>query len=142
MVYSVKGRMTNAKVQEADVRRMRRLHVAGQASPRQLALEYGLATETVRKILRYETFAWVGEEGPGGVEPARLPATAEPDPARFLARLQAEGLAVGDAPTGEGLARLQAEATKLTRGDVLVKELESSGVNNAAFKTANSTSAD
>ena len=134
MVYSVKGRMTNAKVQEADVRRMRRLHMAGQASAKQLALEYGLATETVRKILRYETFAWVGEEGPGGVEPARLPSLpTEPDPARFLARLQAEGL---DVPTGEGLARLQAEATKITRGDVLVEELETregGGLNNAAF---------
>lgn len=122
MTYSVKGRMTNAKVQEADVRRMRRLHAAGQATPRQLALEHGLATETVRKILRYETFAWVGEEGPGGVPPASLPATpSEPDPARFLARLQAEGIEV---PTGEGLARLQAEATKLTRGDVLAAELD------------------
>lgn len=119
---------------EAKARRMRFLRTTQGTPTRELALMFDVGAECVRRVLRWETWRRVSEVGPGataeewaaatGQAPASTPAPATqgPDPARFLARLQAEGIPVGDAPTGEGLARLQAEATKLTRGDVLAGE--------------------
>lgn len=104
MGYSIKGRATNAKLGEADVRRMRREHSLGLKTPRQLAQEFGLAAETVRKVLRYETFAWVGEEGPGGMPPAVLP-QGDFSPEAVLARLQAQGLAPASTPLGEQISQ-------------------------------------
>jgi len=119
MGYSIKGRMTNSKVTEADVRHMRRVHKAGLRSARELAQDYGMAAESVRKILRWETFTWVGEEGPGGVAPATLPPAPDGkdySPAAMLARLQAQGLAPASPPPAteppslEELLRKDAEA--------------------------------
>lgn len=122
MGYSVKGRMTNAKVTEADVQRMRRLHAAGTHTARQLAFEYKLAAETVRKILRWETFAWVGEEGPGGTPPAGLPPQpADYSPEAMLARLQAQGLAPASPAPGK----------QTSQADKLLGELGAPSANTA-----------
>lgn len=128
MGYSIKGRATNAKLGEADVRRMRREHSLGLKTPRQLAQEFGLAAETVRKVLRWETFAWVGEEGPGGVAPATLPPAPDGkdySPEAVLARLQAQGLAPASPPPTteppplEELLRKDAEAGTRRDAEVL-----------------------
>ena len=128
---------------EAKARRMRFLRTARGTPTKDLALAFGVGVECVRRVLRWETWRNVSEVGPGataeewaaatGQTPAsQAPASPEPDPAHLLARLQAAGV---DVPTGEGLARLQAEATKLTRGDVLVEELQGDGLVSRSFKT-------
>lgn len=108
---------TNSSLTEVDVRAMRLQHALGQASPKQLAAAYKVAVETVRKILRWETWGWVSEEGPGatheqwaGGKPALTDDAIAASKARFMAGLS-------------GPARLQQEVTALKRTDKLLDEL-------------------
>jgi len=81
---------TNTRLTEADVRSMRLRHAQGKASTRELSLEYGLATESVRKILRRETWAMVSEEGPGAPAEAWVrPPPSDEEIAASLKRFQA-----------------------------------------------------
>ena len=116
------NRAPRASLTEAAVRSIRRRHTQGEASVKDLAREYGLGAETIRRILRWETWAWVGEAGPGA--PAEAWAPRPEDLAASQARLLA--LASG-APTGAGLARLQQEAAVAGRGGRLVDELAGQG---------------
>ena len=56
---------TNASLSEAEVRSIRLRARTERASVRLLAQEYGVGAETIRRVLRWETWAWVSEEGPG-----------------------------------------------------------------------------
>ena len=91
-----KAQITNTRLTEADVRSMRLRHAQGVASVRDLSAEFGLAAESVRKIIRRETWATVSDEGPGapaeawrGPEPTREEILASQQ--RLLGMLRAEG---------------------------------------------------
>lgn len=66
--FSQKGRASRAALNEAAVRAMRAedasLKAAGfsGASVKQLADIHGVGRETIRRILRWETWRWVSEE--------------------------------------------------------------------------------
>jgi len=115
MPYSKKGRSARAELTEAAVRGIRSKAALG-ASVRQLAEEYDVGFETVRRILRWETWRWVDEEGPGFVAPPIDPATIAASQERFLEKLRAAGLEVpvaasqptGPAPTLEEALKAQA----------------------------------
>lgn len=124
--YSKQGRTTRAKVTELEVRRMRREAEAG-TSARDLARRFGLSTETVRRILRWETWAWVSEEDDGSQPPAPYAQPSEVELAASLARvLEKAGMAQPQShiPSPEenlarqyaaGEAQAQAAAEKLAK---------------------------
>lgn len=135
---SRKGRITGAVLNEAAVRNMRlrdsKLREAGTPGldVRAEADKFDVGPETIRRILRWDTWRWVGEEGPGAdaaawAQPASEAAAAE-SKARFLAMAAAEGLlqqpTPQEEPTGSGLARLQAEAALITKPDKLLQEAQ------------------
>ena len=86
MSYSPQGRGARGKVGEPEVRRIRQLAGQGQ-STRSLADAYDLTPEAVRRIVRWDTWRWVSEEGPGFVQPAALPAEIAAAQERLLAEL-------------------------------------------------------
>ncbi len=88
MTYTKRELYGNAKLTDSDVRAIR---LRGRSEhPRALAREYNVAPDTIRKVLRWDTYANVSEEGPGAtIEDWNAPA----DPgavAASLARLQAK----------------------------------------------------
>lgn len=128
-MHSRKGRTTGAVLNEAAVRSMRlrdsKLRELGQAlDVRAEARMLGVGPETIRRILRWDTWCWVGEEGPGATaadwqQPASAVAVGA-SKERFLQLAAAEGLL----PEGAGLARLHVEATKAERPTRLLQELD------------------
>ena len=58
---SNKGRMFNSKLEEEDVRAIR-VGVASGEPMRLVASRFGVALDTVRKIVRRDTFAWVADD--------------------------------------------------------------------------------
>lgn len=66
MAYSKKGRIARAELTEAAVRGIRLKYAQG-ASVRELVQEYDVGFETIRRIIRWETWRWVSDEGPGGI---------------------------------------------------------------------------
>ena len=84
------------------------------ASVRSLADDFGLGIESVRKILRWESWRQAPELAP------RRPEPSSEEAATSLARLQA---LMGGEATGEGLARLNKEAAVLNKGAQLLDEL-------------------
>lgn len=105
---------------EAIVRRMRLQAQQGRTA-RELADEHDCGVETVRRILRWETWRKVSEVGPGASETewaalSKPEAVAESQ-ARLLASLAGE-------PSGVGLARLQHEGAVQKRVDNLIKEIK------------------
>jgi len=76
--YSPQGRAARASLTEADVRRIRQLGAEGVPT-RKLADTYSMTPEAIRRILRWETWRWVSEEG-AGFEARALP----PDQAALL----------------------------------------------------------
>ena len=96
--YSPKGRTARAAIDEAAVRRIRQLGSQGQ-STRSLADAYGITPEAIRRILRYDTWRWVSEEGPGFVQPEVNRLAAE-TAARFAQKFPelTAGMKAMDAP--------------------------------------------
>ena len=117
-------RAPRALLTEADVRRIRRL--APTTPTRQLADDFGIGLETVRRIVRWDTWRWVSEDE----APARELSLAEIEAskARFLEKMGLPSL---------GLTRLQAEVAKLHKGDDLLGEL--GGHSNAGVVGSNNT---
>ena len=87
MGYSKAEIYGNAKLSHSDVRAIRARGGAGE-HPRALAQEYRVAPETIRKVLRWDTYTMVPEEGPGFV-PRPEPSGEEiaASQARLLAKL-------------------------------------------------------
>lgn len=105
---SRKGRTTGAILSEALIRNIRLRGNKQGVATRELALEFGMAVESIRRILRYETWGWVTDEGPGAeaaewVEP--LPAVIAASQARVfkLAGLGPDGKPLEGASPHEGL---------------------------------------
>jgi len=87
---------SGAKFTDAEVRNIRSVARAGEVSARDQARLYGCGVETMRRIIRGETYWWVADEEE-----------------ELLGR--AEG-------SGQGLERLQGEAEKSPEG--MLRELE------------------
>lgn len=117
MSYSPQGRGARGKVDEAAVRRIRQLAGQGQ-STRALADAYGLTPEAVRRIVRWDTWRWVSEEGAGFVQPVADPEDIAASQERLLASLAAEGIT-----PSPGLGKLQALAAAAARPEALLVEL-------------------
>ena len=107
MSYSARGRGARAKLSETDARNIRLRASKFHHTPRQMAPEYGVGVETVRRVLRWETFAYLSEVGPGA--PAEEWKPAASDVAASQARLQAK---LEEESIGSGLARLERELKK------------------------------
>ena len=60
-----KDRTGRAVVDEEAVRSMRFRHTYKGATVQQLADEYGLGLDACRKILKWKSWRWVSEVGPG-----------------------------------------------------------------------------
>ena len=122
MGYSKAEIYGNAKFSHAEVRRIRARGAVGE-HPRAIAQSMACAPDTIRKILRWETYTMVPEEGPGEPSSPRPPGPAEiaASQARVLAAaglapsleaaLQAQALKEAAEPS-PGLAKLQVEAGK------------------------------
>ena len=95
--HSREGRTTNASLNEEAVRRIRLMHRQGE-STRVLAKEYGVGVETVRRVLRWETWAWVSEEGSGAEAEdwQHPPLTQEEKDAAERSLLKLQGLLLED----------------------------------------------
>lgn len=105
---------SNAKLTRMQATEIKRL--AAQGIPRRsLAATYGVALETISRIVRGDTW----RDAP---EPAAeiVPGEVEASQARFLARLAVEGLA-------PGLERLQREAATQLRPELLLQEAQQLG---------------
>lgn len=139
MAYSPKGRTARADLTEADVRSIRSRAALG-ISTRQLAQEYTVGFETIRRILRWETWRWVSEEGSGAVlPPPASPAEIEASKARFLAMIgdqappssmpsMADSLAAAARESDEVAARVAQDfAKKQAEGDAQLAGLLDSG---------------
>jgi transposase len=100
------SRTANAVLNEAEVRVIRRNLAAG-SSARLIAELYGLSIETIRRIGRRDTWAWVKDEAELD---APLPPASEEEKAKIaesLARVQRR-LAQDPPPAGESaLAKMQ-----------------------------------
>ena len=124
MVYSPRGRTARATLSEADARQIRFRAKMKGATSRELAADYKVGMETIRRVLRWETFAWVGEEGPGATAEEwekAMPPLIIPSPEDFFAR---HGLAAHNAgPTRGG----QASVPTLTDNALPSRETGSSG---------------
>ena len=105
MSWSKEGAKARAKLSEAAVRNIRLRAQTQGASPRDLAREHGVATETIRRILRWETHAYVGEEGPGA---SQEDWAAAADIAASLARVRALAGQPKDAQENTQLAGVDA----------------------------------
>lgn len=119
----VSSRTGNAALREADVRQIRRL---GPTTPtRDLAEAYGVGMETVRKILRRDSWKWLAEEidfeAPCGPLTAADRLAADASLARVQQMVQVPQV---EAP---GLAKLAQLATveqaKFTRVTAALEEL-------------------
>ena len=147
MTYTKAELYGNAKLTHEEVRAIRR-RGAAREHPRDIARSYQVAPETIRKILRWDTYTMVPEEGPGELPPARQsPSSTEitASQARVLvaaglapsleAALQAQALKEAAEPS-PGLAKLQVEAGK---SDALLAGLLDSnevGLNNPGGKSS------
>ena len=103
----------NAQLNEQAAGEIRQLHAEG-LSVRALADRFSVGHETIRRVLRWETWRGAPELAPRRSEPSSAEAAAS------LTRLQA--LMNGEA-TGEGLARLNKETGVLNKGAQLLNEL-------------------
>lgn len=130
MAYSKGGRTARAELTEAAVRGIRSKAALG-ASVRKLAQEYDIGFETIRRILRWETWRWVSEEGEGSVykpvevSPEQIAASearfrrligqdnagpaADNPGTRQVAERGSEHLPLGSAPDMKENLRLEAE---------------------------------
>lgn len=107
-------------LQEHEVARIKKLLQAGDHSRRDIAHAYEVGLETIARIARGDTWAWVlpeGQEEQQAEIAAALPAQGlQSEADRILARLAAKGLLQAEteaAAQNWGLERLQAEASKL-----------------------------
>ena len=92
---------------------IREAHTSGQATVRQLAEQYNVGLETIRRVLRWETWR----------KPPARQTYAPVDEAASLARLQAklgEGVPAREARVAAALEEATAD---LRRGDNLLKDL-------------------
>lgn len=78
---SRKGRITGAILNEELIRNIRLRGNKREVPTRELAVEFGMAVESIRRILRYETWGWVTDEGPG----AEAAQWQEPVPHEYVA---------------------------------------------------------
>lgn len=109
MSYSKAELYGNAKFTDPTIRVIRRRGAAGE-HPRALAREYLCAPDTIRKILRWETYSLVAEVGvEEEVERKYVPAPGEVEAS--LARLQAK-LEEGASPAPTLEEALKAQALK------------------------------
>lgn len=107
-------RLANSGFTEVQVQRIRELARNG-SSVKELAQAYLCGLETIRRLLRRETFAWVSDDlAVAAAVPLTQKETAEAD--AILARIQASL-----APAGQ--SRLQAEAAKAFVADGMIDEL-------------------
>ena len=104
----------NAKITEESVRALRQL--AGRHTPKELARIYGLGLETVRRILRRDTWAWVEDIMPELDAVRNLEPLTQAEAAQAQASLERVLAATGQ-------ARLGAEVEKHFRGDAMAREL-------------------
>lgn len=94
----------NAVFSDEEVRKIRRLYATGQASRRKMAQFYGVGMETIARITRGDTYAWVKDdpmdaldgmenlrglrvEGGGGIRQEEIAASQE----RLMGLLQGGG---------------------------------------------------
>ncbi len=131
--YSRNGRTTNASLTEKDVRFIRSSFERGDFTARELARKYGVGTESIRRIIRWDTWTWVSEEGEGYVAPKKIefsPEEIKASQERFLRMLErGEGgenpfVTRGeDEPSGAGMERLAQEIEKASAGNRLLESL-------------------
>lgn len=145
-----KGRTGRALVTEAAVRRMRFRHSYEGATAQELAAEYDIGLDACRKILKWQSWRWVSEAGPGATEAEHLAAASVPqrksgqaledEIAASQARLLAKaGVRLEDLPKAppflEEVLRREAERgaakdeevlgkVQAPRGEQLLKELD------------------
>lgn len=120
-------RLGSATLTEAEVRIIKQKLAEGM-SPRELAEVYQVCLETVRRIRRGDSWAWVQGEAPSE-EPALAPLTPELE--AKIAASQAEmmkrfGLQVPErtVETEAGIERLAREVQRAQEPDRLLDELE------------------
>lgn len=125
----------NARLTEMDVRAIRKLAEVDHVGPREIARMYLVSTETVRRILRRETWNWLADVPRKSEEELTAEAKASqakvlqmlgmaaPDAESSLASRNASAapVAASDGPEGSGLNRLVKESSKL--GDSMLNEL-------------------
>ena len=58
----LKTRKANASLSEDEVRLIRRLGDSGEQTPRELAAFFSVGLETIRRILRRDTWSWLSQE--------------------------------------------------------------------------------
>ena len=107
MPHSRNSRDTNASLNEAAVRGIR-LRAAQGVSPRELSNAYNVGVETIRRVIRWETWRWVGELETAEGQPVPLEQVALPkdfDAAASLARVRARA-GLEELPQGAGLEKL------------------------------------
>ena len=92
--------MTEFEVRNIRLRWAKHLEGEAPTSVRDLAFEHKVGRETIRRILRWETWAWLAEEGPGA--PAKdWAAGAEESRKKLHEKMRAEGL-LEELSTGKG----------------------------------------
>lgn len=104
----------NAKITEESVRALRRL--ADTHTPKELARIYGLGLETVRRILRRDTWAWVESSMP------ELDETQSVEPLTEMEKKMADE-SLQRVLAATGMQHLQQAAAQHFRADALVDEL-------------------
>jgi hypothetical protein len=119
----VASRTGNAVISEGDVRQIRKL--AASHTTRDLAEIYGVGVETIRKILRRDSWKWVADkidfEAPTGPMTQADKEAAAASEARLLRLLERPV-----EPTGLDKLQLLAakEREKVTKVDTLLNEIQ------------------
>ena len=114
----MRQRTAGAVLTEQEVARIKLNIKQGGIPLREIAQAYGVALDTIRRIARGDSWAWVLAEDEQAIMPgatAESKQAAAESQARLMARLQAEGLPIPTPPTpGEGLvSKLLDEANAL-----------------------------
>lgn len=115
-MVAVKSFAGNAKITEESVRALRRLSTTH--TPKELAKIYRIGLETVRRILRRDTWAWVEDIMPAGLGEMDTP--VEP---LTPAEQQAADASLARVLAATGMGKLAAETAKHFRADGMVEEL-------------------